>query len=311
MQHLDITPKNWLMLGALGVIWGSSFMAVSVAVRTTGPLTVAAGRIAIGAVLLLILLRLRGISLPALGAADGKKVWAAALGLGSFSMALPFFLLSWGQQYVASGFAGVTMATVPLLVLPLAHFLVPGDGMSRRKFIGMVLGFIGVAVLIGPDAFTSLGGQLEPVARLACFTAAACYAVGSIITRLAPKVDPIAFATAATVLAAIIIVPIALIVEGAPLSMGRTSLIAIIFLGAIPTAMANLLLVGVIRSAGPTFMSLVNYQVPLWSVLFGAIFLQEILPTRAFAALALIMLGLGISQLATIQRMVRGARNQA
>ena len=107
-------------------------------------------------------------------------------------------------------------------------------GMVRVKF---------VAILIGPDAFKSLGGRLEPIARLACFGAATCYAFGSIITRLAPKVDPIAFATTATILAAIMIVPVALVVEGVPATMTFKSLIAILFLGAIPTAAANILLV--------------------------------------------------------------------
>ena len=295
---------NWLRLISLGIIWGSSFMAVSVAVKSVGPLTVASGRIFLGAVLLLLLARFRRQSLSSFREPDAPKIWAAALGLGFFSMALPFFLLSWGQQYVASGFAGVTMAAVPLLVLPLAHFLVPGESMSRAKMIGVTFGFTGVAVLIGPDAFQSLGGQLEPIARIACFGAATCYAFGSIITRLAPKVDPIAFATTATIMAAIMIVPVALAFEGVPATISADALIAIVFLGAVPTAAANLLLVAIIRSAGPSFMSLVNYQVPIWSVLFGALFLQEILPTSIFAALALILGGLLISQRSAIERIV-------
>ncbi len=294
---------NWIRLIALGIIWGASFMAVSVAVKSVGPLSVAAWRIGIGAVLLLILIRIRKIPLPQISANNGKLIWAFAAGFGFFSMALPFFLLSWGQQHVASGFAGVTMATVPILVLPLAHFLVPGEIMTRAKLIGVFLGLTGVAILIGPDAFRSLGGRLEPIARLACFGAAACYAFGSITTRLAPKVDPMAFATAATVTAAIMIIPLAISIEGiSPITDGN-ALIAIIFLGAIPTALANLLLVAIIRSAGPTFISLVNYQVPLWSVLFGTVFLHELLPTRTFAALALIILGVGFSQQASLRRL--------
>lgn len=298
---------NWIRLISLGIIWGSSFMAVSVAVQSAGPFTVAAGRIAIGAVILWLLTRFRGIPLPDIRTELGPKIWASALGFGFFSMALPFFLLSWGQQYVASGFAGITMAAVPLLVLPLAHLLVPGETLTRAKLIGVALGFTGIVVLIGADAFTNIGGDLEPIARLACFGASACYAFGSIITRLAHKVDPIAFATTATILAAAMIVPFAYFVEGWPAAISQNSLFAIVFLGVIPTALANLLLVGVIRSAGPTFMSLVNYQVPVWSVIFGAVFLSEVLPSRTFAALALIMLGLGFSQAKTLRRLFKGA----
>ncbi len=295
---------NWLRLIALGVIWGSSFMMVSIAIQDIGPLSVAAGRIVIGAVILLIINKLKGNSLPPFSGSDGRKIWLAALGFGFFSMALPFFLLSWGQQYVASGFAGVTMAAVPLLVLPLAHFMVPGERLTLPKGFGFLIGFSGVIVLIGLNAFNSLGTAFEPLARFACFGAAACYSIGTIITRLAPKVDPIAFAATATTLAALIIVPFAILVEGMPVTPSTLSIISILFLGIVPTAMANLLLVAIIRSAGPTFFSLVNYQVPIWSVIFGALFLSEALPSRTVFALALILAGVGISQWTTLRRLV-------
>ena len=287
---------NWLRIGVLGMIWGSSFMAVSVAIGGFGPVTVAAARIVIGAAILLVLIRARGLSLPAIGGAEGRKVWLAAFGFGVLSMALPFFLLSWGQMYVASGFAGVTMAAVPLLVLPLAHFLIVGEQLTPRKTLGFVIGFAGVIVLIGLDAFKSSGLGLEPLARLACFGAAACYAFGGIITKLAPKVNPFAFAAAATMLAAIIIAPVAIVLEGVPDTLPTIPLLAVVFLGVVPTAVANLLLVSVIRSAGPSFLSLVNYQVPVWSVIFGALFLSEVLPARTFVALGLILLGLAVTR---------------
>ena len=287
---------NWLRIGVLGMIWGSSFMAVTIAISGFGPITVAAGRIAIGAVILLTLMRFMGLSLPSSKGAEGRKVWLAALGFGVLSMALPFFLLSWGQHYVASGFAGVTMAAVPLLVLPLAHFLIPGEQLTPRKTLGFIIGFSGVIVLIGLDAFKSSGLGLEPLARMACFGAAACYAFGGIITKLAPKVDPISFAAAATMLAAIIIVPSAIALEGIPAALPTMPLLAVIYLGVVPTAVANLLLVSVIRSAGPSFLSLVNYQVPVWSVVFGTVFLSEVLPARTFVALGLIMFGMAVNQ---------------
>lgn len=287
---------NWLRLGALGIIWGSSFMTVTVAIRGFGPVTVAAGRIALGAVILLVLVRIMGVRLPGIRGSEGRKIWLAALGFGISSMALPFFLLSWGQGYVTSGFAGVTMAAVPLLVLPLAHFLIKGEKMTGGKLLGFLIGFAGVVVLIGPDAFKSSGSGLEPLARLACFGAAACYAIGGIITKMAPKVDPLAFAATATALAAMIITPIAFVLEGFPQDWPAVPLLAVVFLGVVPTALANLLLVSIIRSAGPSFMSLVNYQVPVWSVIFGTLFLSEVLPARIYLALAMILLGLTISQ---------------
>ncbi len=290
------TPADWLRLLALSVIWGSSFMAVTIAVQGLAPLTVAAARIVIGAGALLLVLRLLDIPLPPRRGARGRRLWGAALAFGFFSMALPFFLLSWGQQHVASGFAGVSMAAVPLLVLPLAHFLVPGERMSAPRVAGFLTGFLGVVLLIGPDAFASLGTAREPLARLACLGAAASYALGAIVTRRAPEADPVAFATAATLLAAGLIAPVALLAGGIPPAPAPTALLAVLYLGLVPTALANLLLVALIRSAGAGFMSLVNYLVPLWAVVFGTLFLHEALPGRLFLAMGLILGGLALSR---------------
>jgi len=293
---VDVSLVNWLRLGALGLIWGSSFMVVTIAIREFGPLTVAAGRIAIAALILMALLKFLRIPVPKLNTKEGRIIWFGALLLGAFAMALPFFLLSWGQKYVSSGFAGVSMAAGPILTLVLAHFFVAGEQLTFRKGLGFITGFAGVIILIGFDAFKSSGLGLEPLARLACIGAVSCYAIGSIITRLVPPVNPLCFAAIATMLAAIAIVPVSLLMEGFPVVTPSLPLAAIIFLGVVPTALANLLLVKVIRSAGPSFISLVNYQVPVWSVIFGTLFLNEVLPTRLFIALALILLGLAISQ---------------
>ena len=115
-----VSFANWGRLCALGLIWGASFMFVSISVQDFPPLTTAALRIALGATALATLLRLRRKTLPRLNEENGRWIWLSAALMGIFSNALPFALLGWGQTYVASGFAGVCMAAVPLIVLPLA-----------------------------------------------------------------------------------------------------------------------------------------------------------------------------------------------
>ena len=153
----EIAPVNWLRIAALGLIWGASFTFISVALRDVGPFTIAAVRITLGAVFLLSLLRIWGLRLPPLGRGPERRFWGFALFMALFSNVIPFSLLGWAQQSVASGFAGVCMAAVPLLILPLAHVFVPGERMHLRRFGGFVLGTIGVVVLIGLDAFESTG----------------------------------------------------------------------------------------------------------------------------------------------------------
>ncbi len=282
---------NWLTLALLGLIWGASFMSISVALEGTGPLSVAAIRLVIAAVTLCAVSTAMGLKLPAVGE---RKLWLCIIGLGLFTNAVPFTLLSLAIQNVPSAFAGLTMAAVPLLVLPLAHFLVPGERMSSIKTVGFALGFIGVLVLIGVGDL--LNGDGTGWSRLACIIAAFCYAIGSIITRIAPPVHPLAFSSGGLLVGALIMLPIALSIEGLPGKMTPTVWGALLYLGLGPTALATILLVRVIQSAGPSFMSLVNYQVPVWSVIFGVTFLNETLPANFIIALALILGGLAISQ---------------
>lgn len=303
----EISTLNWLRIGALGMIWGASFMFVSVALTGVGPFFLAAVRIMLGAGFLLCLLRLKGRKLPPLGGVEGRRIWQFALVMALFSNVFPFILLSWAQQSVASGFAGVCMAAVPLLILPLAHFLVPGERMSLRRLVGFVLGTVGVVVLIGPEAFTSTGKDMESLARLACLGAAGGYAIGSIATRLSPEVDRLSLSALVLMLAAGIIVPLALAVEGWPNALNIKSLLALLYLGILPTGVAQILLVQVNREAGPSFFSLVNYMVPVWSVILGALVLSEALPPSLLAAMTLILVGVGLSQWGALRR-VFGAR---
>lgn len=289
-------PSDWLLVVLLGMLWGASFMAVSVALPGYGPLTVAAVRIALGAAALLAVARATAHRLPDPRQADGRRAWRFAIALGLFSNALPFFFLGWSQQYVTSGFAGITMAAVPLFVLGLAHVFVPGERLTRSRVAGFLLGLAGVGLLIGPGIFASSGAALEGPARLVCVSAALCYAIGSIVTRRAPAVPLISFSAAALLAAAAIIVPVALAVEGLPSVSHGAPTLALLYLGIGPTALATLILVRVIRSAGPSFLSQVNYHVPVWSVIFGVAVLDETLPPQFLAALGLILAGLGLGR---------------
>lgn len=303
-----IAPANWARLIALGAMFGAAFMFVTVALQGVGPHVLVVARLSLGAGLLLIITMIRGARLPSLSGPNAGLIWLSALGMALFSNAVPFFLLSWGQQYVASGFAGVCMAIVPLLILPLAHVFVPGERMHLRRLIGFVIGTLGVFVLIGPAAFSMSGTGVELFARLAFVGAACCYAIGAIVTRLCPAVDMLGLSAAALSIAAVIFTPYALWVEDIPTDIPLRSLLALLYLGIFPTGVAQLLLVQTIRSAGPVFMSLVNYQVPIWSVFLGLVVLGEDLPPGLFWALVLILSGLALAQFGALKRLFTGRR---
>ncbi|MBR3369953.1 MAG: EamA family transporter [Rhodobacteraceae bacterium] len=291
------TLSNWVSLTTLGLIWGASFLGIAIALEGVAPLWVAAGRIVIGALTLTGVAVVMGIKLP-----THAGIWGFAAAMGIFSSALPFFLLSWSQQHVTSGFAGISMAAIPLFVLGFAHFLVPGDRLTNAKAAGFMLGLLGVGVLIGPGVLAMTGSELETLARLGCLAASLSYAIGSIVTRRCPEVHPMAFGVLALWMASVIMVPAALWHEGVPALPAPRPLLALLFLGLLPTGLATLLKISIIRSAGPSFLAQVNYHVPVWSVLLGVMILSEDLSPRILLALGIIISGLVVSRSRILQR---------
>ena len=219
---------NWLRIAFIAMIWGGAFMVVRMALRDFQPLTLAAGRITIGAIALYGLMRWRGIALPSF---KDIALWRFVLLVGLLSSAIPFALLSWGQQHVPSAFAGMTMAALPIFVLPLAHFFVPGERIFLRKLIGFGVGFLGAVLLIGTSGLGVAEGPVETLARFACVAAAFCYACGSIATRQCPPINELALSTGSLILAAMVLLPIALLVEGPPNLPSISGLLAIGYLG--------------------------------------------------------------------------------
>jgi len=299
-----ITALSWLMVAILGLTWGGTFMVTEVALAGgMPPFWLAASRTGFAAALMGIIWMAMGR--PLFTGPTSRSDKANLLIIGSLSSAVPFSLLAWGQQYVSSGFAGVSMAAVALIVLPLAHFTVPGERMTPRKIAGFLIGFIGVVILIGGQAFEATGAAFEPAGRVACVLAAGCYATGSIMLRRLPAAHPIGLATVLLLIGTCISVPVAWSVEGPPPLPAPELLGVLAFLGLVPTAGANFLRVLVVRSAGPVFMSLVNYQVPLWSVVLGALILGEPLPRSLLLAMALILTGVALSQYGALRRLFR------
>ena len=297
----DITWRNWLMVATLGLIWGSSFMVVEVALTGISPFWLAASRVTFGTLLTVLVWMISGRRFFL----TEKTAWPSIVVIGVLSSALPFSLLSWGQTHVTSGFAGVSMASIALLVLPLSHFFVPGEQMTLRRTIGFLIGFAGVALLIGPEALAPSGSDMELLGRVFCVCAASCYAVSSVIIRRLPPIDPLGLAAIPLIIGAITSLCFALTIEGTPPAISTNTLWIILYLGLVPTAGANLLRILTIRSAGPVFMSLTNYQVPLWSVILGIVILGEAPRQNLFLAMTLILIGLCLSQYGALKRLFR------
>ncbi|GAA6179911.1 DMT family transporter [Shimia sp. NS0008-38b] len=290
------------MVATLGFVWGGTFMVQKLALNYLPPIWVAAARLGFAALITLAIWRLRSGHMFTTKETD----WPRLLWVSLLSAAVPFMLLAWAQQYVSSAFTGVSMAAVALIVLPLAHFFVPGERMTLRRCLGFVIGFSGVVVLIGPAALASNGSLLEGWGRMACFAAATCYAVSSILMRRLPPLDPFGLSATTLIFGAALVIPLALIQSGPPPIPSTEGLVIVAILGLVPTAAAGLLRILVIRTAGPVFMSLTNYQVPLWSVIFGVTVMGEPLPGSLIWATLLILSGVALSQFGSMRKLFGG-----
>jgi drug/metabolite transporter (DMT)-like permease len=190
------------------------------------------------------------------------------------------------------------MAAMPLVTLVLAHFLIAGERMTGPRVTGFALGFLGIVFLMEPAAVAGLGGAaLQVVSQLAILCGALCYSANSIMARLLVRSDFLVAATGTLLVAMLLVVPLALIVdEPWNLRPSFASAAAIAWLGFGPTAIATILYFQLISSAGPTFMSLVNYLSPAVAVFLGVKLLGEEPGVNAYAGLVLILGGIAVSQ---------------
>ncbi|MBE0487937.1 MAG: DMT family transporter [Halomonas sp.] len=286
--------SHWLLLVTLSLLWGSSFALTRIAVAELEPAMLVVGRNLLASLALLGLVLLLGRAWP-----RGGRLWGFMLAIAVVGNMTPFLLISWGQQRIDSGLAGILMAIMPLMTLVLAHFLVAGERMTSARLAGFVIGFAGILALVGPAALRELGVQGETLlAQLAVLLAACCYAVSTIIARHKPASD--AWSTSALVLgmACLLTLPLALLpAESAwPTGLSSGALWAVVVLGVLCTALGSVVYFTLVAAAGPTFLSLINYLIPLWAVAIGLLFLGERPEWNHLLALGMILLGVAVSQ---------------
>ena len=286
--------RDWALLMALVVMWGSAFLFIKLGVATVPPMTLVAARLVLGVAVLLPLVYLRGLRLPPLG-----RAWLPFVLMAFIGNAIPFYLITWGQQTVPSALAGILMAAMPLATMVLAHFAVAGEHMTRNRVAGFALGFLGITFLMGPAALGGASGSaLQILAQFAIFSGALCYAANSVLARRLVTGDFLVTSAAMLLVASVVVVPVALVLDRPwELAPNIPSLISIVWLGIGPTAVATIFYFQLISSAGPTFMSIVNYLSPCIAVALGVALLGEEPEASAYAGLVLILSGIALSQL--------------
>jgi drug/metabolite transporter (DMT)-like permease len=287
------TAADWLTLLALTLLWGTSFMFNELALASFSPMQLVASRVTIAAILLFGYLIARGGRLP-----RRLSDWAPLFVMSILGTVLPFHLLAWAQLTIDSSVTGVLTAVVPLFVLTLSHFFVPGIRFTANRLAGFAVGFLGVVIVIGPGAASALSESEPFVAMLAVLAAAVSYSINTVYARRLGASDPAVLAAGMMLMSSLLTMPRAA-PELATLAVPPTGLaiVALLVLGLLSTGLATVLYFRLIHGPGPTFLSVVNYLVPVCALLAGALVLGETPSGWVYAGLVLILVGIGLSEI--------------
>jgi drug/metabolite transporter (DMT)-like permease len=271
------------MLATVALLWGASFLFIKVAVRELAPATLILGRLGLASLTLAVIVPLLVGGSRTIAEIKANAGWLAVVGL--VNVAIPFWLLSWGETRIASGLASIIQASVPIFNAVIAFGFFRDVRVGGLRLAGVGIGFVGVALLVGAQPHGKVLGALAVCGM------ALCYAVGQLLAgRHLRQVQPPVVALATTAVAAIVAAPFG--IAQAPGHMPGWKTIGSVAALAIPlTAVAFLLFYAIIAGAGAAYASLVTYLVPPIALAYGAVFLGEHFGAADFAALVLIFGG--------------------
>jgi drug/metabolite transporter (DMT)-like permease len=277
------------LLLLLGLIWGASFTFIKIAVSTVPAIPTTLMRITVTVALMVALLYWLGHRLPPWGRTWRFVAFSALLG-----NALPFLLIAWGEEKVDGALAAILMSPSPLAAAVLAHFFTADEKLNRYKVAGIALGVVGIVVLMGFDTLTRLGDNA--LHQLAILAAGVCYGANVVINRGLTGGSAFGNVTGVMLVSMAILAPLGLIPGVWEFTPSTASLAAIVTLAILSTCIGTLMMLNIVRRQGAAFTAQVNFLVPLFGVLVGALLLAERPHPRAFAGLALILIGVAIAR---------------
>jgi len=284
-----LKPKHWFVFILLGSIWSSSFLWIKIAVTEVSPITLVAFRVLFGLLFSITVVLTQRVQVP-----RTLKAWTPFLILGISNVAIPFFLISWGEQAIDSGVAAILDSTVPLFTIVIAHYLLHDDKMTVPKVSGLLMGFAGVVILMSKDIGSSIGpilGQLAVVVACMFYAGSSVYARKSTVeaSGVIRGGGPLVSSTAVMWLAAVTV--------ERPITIPHLPItwIALLWLGILGSGFAFILNYYLIHEIGPTRTTMVTYIFPLGGVVLGVLFLHEQLGWQVLVGGALIVASLAVA----------------
>lgn len=285
------TLKHWALLGYLVFFWGFAFGLIAMALEAFHPVAVVWSRLTLGALVMLLVLRLQRGRIPLSGRWPLRMVLLSVTG-----NVVPFTLIAWAEQRVASGEVGLLMALMPIAILVMGHYFLEHERMTTLRLVGVAMGFGGVILLMGDTVFA--GSEQERLwGQVAAVTATVCYAINGIYTKRLPGFDPVAITAGSLVAGSLILLaPALLLQEWSDPSLNPTAWGALLVLGVFSTGVATWVYFVVVSEVGPGFLSTINYLIPALAFIVGVLLLKEPVLANQLVALAAILAGVWLIQ---------------
>ncbi|HMK08261.1 MAG TPA: DMT family transporter [Anaerolineales bacterium] len=281
-------PRDWVLFWSLGLIWGSSFLWIKIALQGIGPFGLVAWRLLIGVAGLAVVVAVRRPAFP-----RQRRIYGMLALLGLTNTALPFLLISWGEQSIDSAVASILNGTVPLFAMVIAHFALQDDRMTRSRVVGLILGFLGVVVLMSGE-LTPGGFARGGLGQLAVLLAAILYAFSGVFARKnLHGLSPVVQAFVPLIVADAFIWTGAIVAEAPVLTPSiPLAWFALLWLGLLGSCVAYLLYFSLLHSVGPTRATMVTYVFPVVGLVLGIIFLHEPLTLNLLIGAAMVVAGI-------------------
>tara|TARA_A200000113_G_scaffold137313_1_gene123485 strand:+ start:286 stop:1179 length:894 start_codon:yes stop_codon:yes gene_type:complete len=281
------TPKliDYILLIILSLIWASAFFNIKIATYSFGPVTIAFLRVFFGSIPVLLLCYLKNIKIEAF-----SKDWHWFAMIGFINLVVPFFLIAYGVKSVQSNLAAILMSTTPLSSTILAHFYTKNEKFNLVKTIGILIGFSGIIFLFSDNILID---QNNFISALLILLGSTCYVIGGVLTLKISNKKNENVTGSILIWATIILFPFVVFLEQPWQSTPRIdSLISVIYLGIVPTGVAWLLRFRILTQNGLIFQSQVSYLIPIFGVILGFIFLDELITTKVLISLIAVCIGI-------------------
>ena len=284
---MEMSPRTWLLMMLLGLIWGGTFFLSEILLLEMTPFQIVFHRVSIAAIIMVIYITWRGKRLP-----RDKRSWFALAIMGLLNNAIPFSAIVFGQQYITGGLAAILNSTTAFFGVMLAGLFFKDERLTFRRLIGVIMGIIGVAIIIGMDVLSNL--SLTSIGQLLIIVSSISYAFAGIWGRLQVKnLGVEVTATGMLISSSVWMLILATMVEGFPLeALSLRSTAAILTFSVVCTAVAYLLYFAILSAAGAANLTLVTIIIPPFALMLDAFALGEWVTGQQLLGFAIIASGL-------------------